>query len=255
MAKTAYKILGAVLIGFAYFIASLVIGLGSFTGKSRRIRLSRNVSFFARIALRLLGVRVRVRSRARLPKSQEGRLIVANHLSSLDILVMASFMPVVFITSVELRRSGLPGLFALAAGSLFVERRKVIALRREITMVSRAITQGFSVVLFPEGTSFDGSRVRPFKNALFDAAIKAGAEVLPLCIRYSRANGKKIAAGDGHAVFYHHIPFLRHVRTILTLRTLEAEVSVLERIPAGTIGNRKKMASLLHKAISEAYHR
>lgn len=255
MARAAFKIPGAVLIGFAYFIASLMTGLGSFTGKSRRRRLAGNASFFSRIALRLLGVRVRVRSRARLPKTPEGRLIVANHLSSLDILILASIMPVVFITSVELRRSGLPGLFAIAAGSLFIERRRAIALRREITAVSRAITQGFSVVLFPEGTSFDGSRVRPFKNALFDAAIRSGSEVLPLCIRYSKANGKKISAGDGHAVFYHNIPFLMHVRTILELRTLEAEVAVLERIPAGTIGNRKKMASLLHKEISEAYHR
>ncbi|HAR45727.1 MAG TPA: hypothetical protein DCS42_01470 [Nitrospiraceae bacterium] len=255
MTSAALKILGAVLIGFAYFISSLMIAIGSFTGKSRRRRLSRNVSFFARFALRLLVVRVRVRSRSRLPKAPAGRLIVSNHLSSLDILVLASLMPVVFITSVELRRSGLPGLFALAAGSLFVERQRAIALRGEITTISRAITQGFSVVLFPEGTSSDGSGVQPFKNALFDAAIRAGAEVLPLCIRYSKANGKKITIGDGHAVFYHGIPFLRHVRTILALQTLEAEVAVLERIPAGTVGSRKKMASLLHKAISEAYHR
>ncbi len=255
MARTTLKILGAVLVGFAYLSVSLMIGLGSFTGTCRRRRLAWAVSFFSRIALRLLGVRLRVRSRRRLPRTPAGRLIVANHLSSLDILILASLMPVVFITSVELRRSGLPGLFAMAAGSLFVERRRAIALRREITAVSRALTQGFSVVLFPEGTSFDGSGVRPFKNALFDAAIRAEAEVLPLCIRYSRANGKKISAGDGHAVFYHDIPFLRHVRTILQLRSLEAEVSVLERIPAGTVGDRKKMASLLHKAVSEAYHR
>lgn len=254
MIRLFLKIPAAVLLSSAYFAASLFIAVSALRGTTRRRRLAKNASFHARLSLALLGVKVRVRHRSRLPKGAGGRLIVSNHVSSLDILVLASRMPAVFITSVELRRSGLPGLFALCSGSLFVERRRAIALRREIGSVARRIREGLPVVLFPEGTTSDGTLVLPFKSALLDAAIKGKAGVLPLCLRYPKVNGKRLSPSVREGVFYHGIPFLRHLRALLSLRSIEAEIVVLEPIPAGMVTARKRMASLLHHSISEAYH-
>ena len=94
--------------------------------RARRLeRLTGNSSFFARLGLRVLGIRVSSRREKRkgLRKRRTNYLIISNHLTYVDILVVASLMPSVFITSVELKQTFPLGLFAWLGGCLFVERR------------------------------------------------------------------------------------------------------------------------------------
>ncbi len=154
------KIAGTILFLIAYLLTSCFISILPVSGKSRRAMRIRNASFFSRLALALFGIRVQVDHGERLHSNSGGRLIVSNHLSYVDVLIISSLMPSIFITSVELKRTFLLGALARLSGCLFVERRKFSGLKQEIGDITRALGQGFSVVLFPEGTTSNGDCVR-----------------------------------------------------------------------------------------------
>lgn len=256
MMKRLVRGFAAVPVVIAYSAASLVITLCSVHADRRRRRLLRNSSFFSTLTLALLGVRAATQGRKRLVHGSGGRLIVSNHLSYLDILILSSIMPSVFITSVELKNTPFLGMLARFGGSIFVERRSPSGLKDEIEMISQALRKGFAVVLFPEGTTTNGECVRPFKSSLLTAAVRAGADILPVCLRYKSVNGKKLGSDDRDLVFYYGgMSFFRHLLRLLTLNSVEAELTLLEPIPARPHHSRKQLAALAHKTVSAAYLR
>jgi 1-acyl-sn-glycerol-3-phosphate acyltransferase len=213
------------------------------------------VSFFSRALLVLLGIRIRVNHRERLRNTGRPRLIVANHLSYIDVLVISSLVPCAFITSVELKRTALLGPLARLSGSIFVERRKPSGLKREIGEIAQVLGQGLPVALFPEGTTSNGDRVRQFKNSLFDAAIHAHADVVPVCLRYTGVNGKRLTGRDRDRVFYYGgVAFMKHFPKLLTLKLVDVEIIVLKQISVQAHQTRKDLASETHEAIHAAYH-
>jgi len=222
--------------------------------KTRRAASIRTTSVFARFILVLLGVRVLVKHRERLSTTCGVRLVVSNHLSYIDVLVIASLVPSVFVTSVELRHTALLGTLARLSGSIFVERRRPSGLKREIGDIAAVLGQGLAVSLFPEGTTSNGDRVQPFKNSLFDAAVATRADIVPVCVRYTRVNQESLNPRNRDAVFYYGgISFLKHAPSLLALQSVEVEVIVLKIIKIHERHTRKELAALAHSAISAAY--
>ena len=254
MTRTLIKIAGTLLLFLLYLPASLAACALPIKARTRRVWMTRLVSFCAGLVLRLYGVRVAATGRRKLVPLRRGHLVVSNHLSYIDVLVIASLSPSVFVTSVELRNTLLLGQLARLSGSLFVERRKASGLKREIDAIADVIKQGFSVVLFPEGTTFNGDRVHPFKQSLLDAAVKANCGILPVCLRYQRVNNQPLSAATRDAVLYYGgVSFFRHFPRFLTLQSVEVRISVLHPIHAGADGSRKHLAGRAHEAISAEY--
>lgn len=253
--RTLLKGLGIVPLVIAYIVSSCVIMVLPAGARLRRRFLIKNTSVFSRIMLALLGIRVRVKHRERLHTVVAGRLVAANHVSYIDILVISSLMPSVFVTSVELGSTVFLGMLARLGGSLFVERRKASGLRQEIAEIARVLGEGFAVALFPEGTTSNGERVRPFKKSLFDAAVRAESDVLPLCIRYRHVNGVELTPDNRDLVFYYGgVSFFRHVPRLLSLKSVDVEVIPLRTIRVQKKDTRKELAAGAHDAISAAYH-
>jgi len=252
--RTAFKAVTIVTLLLLYSFSSLLLAILPAGRAGRRRLLTGNTSLFARLVLRRLGIRVNCRTTGSHRAPDRGCLIVANHVSYTDILVLASIRPVVFITSVELRRTFPLGMFAWLGGSIFVERRNPADLKREINDIARTLREGHSVVLFPEGTTFNGDTVRPFKNSLFTAALSAAAPVLPVCIRYRRINGKRIDESNRDAVYYYGgTTFPEHAPRLLALRSVHVDCLTLDPVEAGPEGSRKDIAARCHAVISAAY--
>jgi len=246
---------------FLLLILYALVALCIMALPARRARklehLTGNVMFFARIGLRLLGIRVHSRrlKRKSLRRHRTHYLIIANHLTYADILVVASLMPSVFITSVELKQTFPLGLFAWLGGCLFVERRSRAGLKREIENIEAVLSLGTSVVLFPEGTTSNGDTVRPFKNSLITAAITTGASLLPVCIRYRAVNGRLVDLTNRDSLYYYGgTTFFQHLPKLLVLRSIDVECVVLRPIAAHQHQSRKDLATRAHQVISEAYH-
>jgi 1-acyl-sn-glycerol-3-phosphate acyltransferase len=237
-----------------YIATSFFIRLMPLRDWRRRAFLAKNSSFFAKQALSVLDIGVTVHGRERLPMREKTRLIVSNHLSSLDILVLLSLVPSVFVTSVELKNRWLTGMIARCGGSIFVERRSVASLKKEIDEISRLLKEGLAIVVFPEGTTSNGERVMPFKNSMFDAAIKSPAKILPFCLSYRKVNSEDITVENRDSVLYYGgMTFDRHALKVLSLKSIEVEATALETIPVHGKPSRKQLAAAAHRAISAAY--
>jgi 1-acyl-sn-glycerol-3-phosphate acyltransferase len=131
MVRALIKVIGSLFLFFLYLAASLAALTLPVKARTRQHWRTGLVSFFAGLVLRLYGVRVAAAGGGKLARPQGGHLVVANHLSYVDVLVIASLAPVVFVTSVELRNTLLLGQLARLSGSLFVERRKASGLKRD----------------------------------------------------------------------------------------------------------------------------
>jgi len=252
--RSFIKSLGILILLSAYLFTACVSILLPAGGRLRRTFQINTVGFFSRILLAMLGISIHVKHGERMRDHSRGILIAANHVSYVDILVLASLTPSIFITSIELRNTPGFGLLARLGGSLFVERRKAAGLKQEIAMIAGMLGAGFAVAFFPEGTTSNGERVQPFKRSLFDAAVRSGADILPVCLRYRQVNGGPLTPEKRDAVYlFGGTTILQHFPRLLSLRSVDVEVLPLKLIKVQGPHTRKELASRAHAAIHEAY--
>ncbi|MFD4779311.1 lysophospholipid acyltransferase family protein, partial [Streptomyces sp. NPDC058427] len=159
---------------------------------TRRAARERLIRSWAHAVVRAFGVRVRVTGLPAVPggvsgirEGGPGVLVVANHVSWLDIPLAAAVCPGRMLAKSDIRQWPLLGPLAALGGTLFVERERLRALPATVHAIASALRGGARVVVFPEGSTWcgrgPGGRFRP---AAFQAAIDAGATVQPLRIRY-----------------------------------------------------------------------
>jgi 1-acyl-sn-glycerol-3-phosphate acyltransferase len=174
----------------------------------------------------------------------ERGLLVSNHVSFLDILVLGALHPLVFVSKAEVERWPLVGFIASATGTLFIQRQKRSDVFRVNEQIQQSFDAGLLVCIFPEGTSSDGSQVLPFQPSLLQPALSAKLPIYPAHIRYCTPNGDRI---DEVAYFGDRslsdclTALVRRRHTIAEIRfgaALDPEES------------RKVMAARLHTAVS-----
>jgi 1-acyl-sn-glycerol-3-phosphate acyltransferase len=147
------------------------------------------VRALARGLLAAMGVRLHVRGRT----VRAGSLIVANHVSWLDVVVLAAAAPARLVAKHEVRGWPAVGALAAAAGTIFVDRSRPKSLPATVAEVAAALRSGASVAVFPEGTTYCGVDRGPFRPAMFQAAVDAGVPIVPLAVGY-RAAGQATRA-------------------------------------------------------------
>ncbi|MEO3853449.1 lysophospholipid acyltransferase family protein [Acrocarpospora sp. B8E8] len=154
---------------------------------------------WARLLLRALGVRVLASKgfvflggapvlRAVPDGNGSGTLLVANHISWLDPLVMAATLPCRPLAKSEVGEWPLIRTLARGAGVLFIHRDRLLELPKAVAGVAGALRAGDTVVAFPEGTTWCGGEMGPFRPAVFQAALDAEAAVRPATIHYREKN-------------------------------------------------------------------
>lgn len=221
--------------------------------QSRRLTLQ-VTSLFCRWALKLFGLRVDFKKSTRLQQASSPRLIVANHVSDLDVLILFALHPAVFVTSVELRETSFLGTLAKAARCCFVERRLVAQVHSEIDELSEVLNDGFDVILFPEGTSSNGSQIFPFKSTFFEAAKKAKAAVQPICLNYRNVDGKKVSPANRDRIFYYGaMGFGPHLWSLCRLESVDVECRWLDEISTAPTMSRRELAATASQAIEKAF--
>ncbi|MFD0473842.1 lysophospholipid acyltransferase family protein [Nonomuraea thailandensis] len=113
-----------------------------------------------------------------------GTLVVANHISWLDPLVIAATVPSRPLAKREVAGWPVISTLVAGAGALFIDRDRLTALPSAVAGVAGALRAGDTVVAFPEGTTWCGRGMGGFRRAVFQAAIDAGADVRPATLRY-----------------------------------------------------------------------
>jgi 1-acyl-sn-glycerol-3-phosphate acyltransferase len=171
-------------------------------------------------------------------------LLVSNHLSYLDVLVLGALTPAVFVAKREVKHWPVFGWFAALAGTVFVNRDRRTQTGQTAAEMEAALGSGELVVLFPEGTSSDGTTVLPFKSSLLEPATKKTWPLSAAALKYE--------IGDGNAseevCYWKDMTFFPHLLNLLTKRHIVARVRLLPFESVTTC--RKTVARQLHAEVS-----
>jgi 1-acyl-sn-glycerol-3-phosphate acyltransferase len=176
------------------------------------------VSWWNRRLCRILAVRLTVQGC--LPQAPV--FIVANHVSWLDIPVLASILPCTFVAKTEVRGWPLVGWLAARAGALFVERGNGESAARTLHGMIAHLRAGTSVALFPEGTTTNGASVRRFRPRLLAAAVRADVPIQPIAVIYGSGESPHPLVP-----FIGDDAFVPHLLRLIGSERIEAQVSLL----------------------------
>ncbi len=203
---------------------------------------SQHVADWSKRFLQLLGVAVKVNGQ---PLQKGPLMVVINHVSWLDILVMLAAQPVCFVSKSEVRHWPIIGWLATNVGTLYIERTKARDALRVVHQVAENLKAGHLIGIFPEGTTSNGKTVLPFHGNLLQAAISASSPVQPVALRFLEADGtlsmSPTYVGDD--------TLLSSVWRMLRADPVTAQLDFLEPMESSGM-QRRELAERLEKLIS-----
>ena len=188
--------------------------------------------------LKALGIRVSVHG-----AFPHGGLVVANHLSYLDIMILSAVMPCFFVSKAEIVSWPYFGKAARTGATIFLDRRSrasTMAVAREI---AERLRLNIPVLLFPEGTSTDGSTVLRFHSSLFEPAVAAQAPITAAAVRYILHDGSR----ERDLCWFDDALFLPHLWKTLGTSGFSAEVAFGE---PNYYPNRRAAAAATHAEVA-----
>jgi 1-acyl-sn-glycerol-3-phosphate acyltransferase len=226
----------------------------------RKWRAGRRIPvLFNRLLCAALGVDVRVHGR---PEGAR-RLIVANHVSWLDTLVLGSIEPMTFLAKKEIGAPALGGQIARLQGVIFVDRRRLRGIAKVNAQIAEAMADGDPVVLFAEATTGDGNRLLRFRSSHFEAARQAAlsergadAVVQPVFVDYSRMGGMPLGRRERPLVaWYGDMTFFSHFWRFLRAGAVDCDVYFGAPIRVSPESGRKAIARTTELRVRELAQR
>lgn len=184
----------------------------------------------SKLVLITLNVKVNVVGKENI-QDPKGILFVGNHLTYIDVMVIASSVTSCFVTSVEIRETIGLGQICYMAGCLFVERRNKMNILNEVSEIRDGLQKGLNVSIFPESTSTNGEAILRFRKPLFIAALNAGAPIVPFCLNYRKVGGEKINKISRDKIFwYGDMDFVPHLWALAGAGGVEVDITFLPAI-------------------------
>jgi lyso-ornithine lipid O-acyltransferase len=182
------------IAGFGALTTSMLPGLVAhelLTPEARRDDVRRRwVGTWADALLRIFGVSAIVRHDTEHPaRAGRGRLVVANHRSTADVLLLLRTFGGRMVSRADLAGWSLVGSAARAAGTLFVNRADAASGATAVRLIRSRLVAGDTVIVFPEGTTFPDGEVRPFHAGAFVAAARSDADIVPVGLAYQTGSG------------------------------------------------------------------
>ena len=174
-------------------------------------------------------------------------LLLANHVSWLDILALNAVQPLRFVSKADVRHWPLLGFMIARGGTLFIERERKRDALRVVHQVAAALQAGAAVAVFPEGTTGAGARLLPFHANLLQAAITSGAPLQPVALRYRDAASRFSPS----VVWIGATSLAESVWQIVRADSLQVCVTLLPAQPSAA-GERRLLAEALRSRIQAA---
>ncbi|RQP21701.1 1-acyl-sn-glycerol-3-phosphate acyltransferase [Albitalea terrae] len=193
--------------------------------------------------LRILGIGLDASGTPRGPAT----LVIANHVSWLDILAINAVYPCRFVSKSDVRHWPLIGWLVACGGTLFIERERKRDALRVVHQVADALKKGDTIALFPEGTTSEGHGLLTFHANLLQAAVSTGVPVQPVALRFSDAlepvSQAAAYVGDTHLI--------RSLWMIVTARAMRVRVDWLPAVESHG-ADRRELSDHLREAILQS---
>lgn len=172
-------------------------------------------------------------------------VIVANHISWLDIFVINAVRPTRFVAKSEIRDWPFVGWLCEKTGTIFIKRAKRSDTHKINQVMHDVLAGGDCVGLFPEGTTTAGDRLRKFHSSLFEPAVVSGARVMPVAIAYREEGGERSVA----PAYIEDVTFAQSIGAILDCPKLVVEVTCGDPLAAESL-KRRDLASACETLIA-----
>ncbi|MBM2806846.1 MAG: 1-acyl-sn-glycerol-3-phosphate acyltransferase, partial [Deltaproteobacteria bacterium] len=206
-------------------------------------RLNRNFTLLMRV---ILNIKVTV-------EGDEGQLerggyvIIANHMSYVDGIVLGSIFPIVFVSKKEVRRWPIVGLWNILCGTIFIDRQHKGQVGLLVQEMARKLLHEANILLFPEGTSTNGERMLPFQTVPLAAPLRSRSVIVPTTVAYKSIDDAPVSPANRDLIYwYGDMDFMSHFWKLLALRSIDVLVTIQPKVecfryPDNSMG-RKKLA-------------
>jgi 1-acyl-sn-glycerol-3-phosphate acyltransferase len=206
-------------------------------------RLNRNFTLLLRL---ILNIKVTVvGDEGQLERG--GYVIIANHVSYVDGIVLGSIFPIVFVSKREVRRWPIVGQWNILCGTVFINRQRKDEVGLLVKEITRKLKQEANILLFPEGTSTNGEKLLPFQTVPLAAPLRSRSIIVPATIAYKNIDDEPVTAANRDLIYwYGNMDFVSHFWKLLALRSVEVLVTIQPKIECfryeDSSAGRKKLA-------------
>jgi len=192
------------------------------------------------------------------------RLLVCNHISYFDIVALGAVVEAEFVAKAELRSWPFFGPLSRAARVVFIDRSRA-ATRKASDQLQERLDAGGTLIMFPEATSGDGNRMKPFKSALFAVAERHAhmpdgtqrpVAIQPVSLAYTRLNALPLGVGwRPFIAWYGDMDLAPHLWTLMQLGSITAEITLHPPVTLGEFEDRKALAAHCDRVSREGFAR
>jgi|GEM_PF-290142 len=206
-------------------------------------RLNRNYTLLLRL---ILNIKVTIAGdEGQLERG--GYVVIANHVSYVDGIVLGSIFPIVFVSKREVKKWPIVGQWNVLCGTIFINRQRKNEAGTMVREMTRKLRQAANVLLFPEGTSTNGEKMLPFQTVPLAAPLRSRSIILPVNLAYQTIDEQPVTAANRDFVYwYGDMDFVTHFWNLLGRRGVEVLVTLHPKIEcfryADNSAGRKKLA-------------
>jgi lyso-ornithine lipid O-acyltransferase len=206
-------------------------------------RLNRNFTLLVRL---ILNIKVTVAGDEG-QMERGGYVIIANHVSYVDGIVLGSIFPILFVSKREVKRWPIVGQWNILCGTVFINRQRKEEVGSLVDEMIRKLKQEANILLFPEGTSTNGEKLLPFQTVPLAAPLRSRSIIVPATIAYKNIDDAPVTPANRDLIYwYGDMDFVSHFWKLLALRSVEALVTIQPKIECfhyeDSSAGRKKLA-------------
>ena len=198
--------------------------------------------FYHKICLRIFGIKIKTFGKVSI---NSPILLISNHASYLDIIILGSLFKTSFIAKKEISKWPLLGILAKLQNTIFIDRR-VSSLKNQENKIIKHLNEKKNLVIFPEGTSSDGNRVLPFKSSLFnifEKNLNSKILVQTITIVYKKINGIPMNRIERKNITWHsNMDLIPNIFNVLKKLSIEVEIIFNDEFLPSKEYDRKKIA-------------
>lgn len=240
-----FLVVGWVVVFLPVLVVSRLIGGRALIWARKRLY---------RVGLRISGVRVVLYGNV---SRHAPTLFVANHASYFDIVALGSVLPAAFIARHDMEEWPVFGWIAKLTATIFVERVPARA-SESLGRIRHRLMSGGSLVLFPEGTTSNGSEVLGFKSTFFHVVeeeyLKQPLMIQPVSLAYTRLNNLPMGVKWRPLVsWYGEMALLPHIWELVKHGGVTIEIRAHELIPQAALPSRKALSRHCHEVITQSF--
>lgn len=205
---------------------------------------------YFKILLIIFGIKINSKG----DEENKNILYISNHASYLDIIILGSRLNALFVAKSEISKWPLINRVVKLGKTIFVDRKKILDIKYQVSVLEQKLTSGINIILFPEGTSSDGSRVLPFKSSLFAVTEKKllNHYVQPISISYTGMDGLPMCRKFlPFFAWYGNMDLAPHAWKFLGLSSCEVDLYFHKKIPFSKFNSRKDASKYCFDVISD----